>query len=252
MSSRQEGEFREWMEVSETEDLPEGGPLAPWMKAGREPAVPTAGKVFYVNGYTFEEFRSRIGLVGNPILRKRIDEFSKQVFGTVPEGELGADFLPVPFASIPVRLESRGIARRVADYVKGVGDHADLTFMRIVAEEGFADVEKALMAHKGMPRASFDNWHILYANAYVVNRVYGGPEEGGWWYDAGFPVASFPYMNGDRNDRKAFREASEYLEGVIGWHSEFPLSSVLGADEFRIYDENFFAEPFPKDRPVYE
>lgn len=33
---------------------------------------------------------------------------------------------------------------------------------------------------------------LLYLNAYVVGRSYGGPEEGGWWYDVGNPVAIVP------------------------------------------------------------
>lgn len=34
--------------------------------------------------------------------------------------------------------------------------------------------------------------NILYVNAYAVNRSYGGPEEGGWWYNSGSPLASIP------------------------------------------------------------
>lgn len=33
---------------------------------------------------------------------------------------------------------------------------------------------------------------MLYLNAYRVSRVYGGPQEGGWYYDAGEPLASIP------------------------------------------------------------
>jgi hypothetical protein len=32
----------------------------------------------------------------------------------------------------------------------------------------------------------------LFVNVYLVSRVYGGPEEGGWWYDSGEPLASVP------------------------------------------------------------
>jgi hypothetical protein len=32
----------------------------------------------------------------------------------------------------------------------------------------------------------------LYVNVYLVTRHYGGPQEGGWWYDAGEPLASIP------------------------------------------------------------
>lgn len=33
---------------------------------------------------------------------------------------------------------------------------------------------------------------LRYVNAYRVARFYGGPEEGGWWYDGGEPLASIP------------------------------------------------------------
>ena len=33
---------------------------------------------------------------------------------------------------------------------------------------------------------------IIYINAYAVTRHYGGPEEGGWWYNQGEPIASVP------------------------------------------------------------
>lgn len=33
---------------------------------------------------------------------------------------------------------------------------------------------------------------MIYLNVYIEHRVYGGPEEGGWYYGAGEPVASIP------------------------------------------------------------
>lgn len=33
---------------------------------------------------------------------------------------------------------------------------------------------------------------LLYINAYSVTRHYGGHEEGGWWFNAGEPLASIP------------------------------------------------------------
>lgn len=33
---------------------------------------------------------------------------------------------------------------------------------------------------------------LLYVNAYSVTRHYGGPEEGGWYFNAGEPLASIP------------------------------------------------------------
>ena len=33
---------------------------------------------------------------------------------------------------------------------------------------------------------------MLYINVYIEHRTYGGPEEGGWYYGVGEPVASIP------------------------------------------------------------
>jgi len=33
---------------------------------------------------------------------------------------------------------------------------------------------------------------LLYVNAYSVTRHFGGREEGGWWFNAGEPLASIP------------------------------------------------------------
>jgi hypothetical protein len=33
---------------------------------------------------------------------------------------------------------------------------------------------------------------MLYLNAYRVSRAFGGREEGGWYFDAGEPIASIP------------------------------------------------------------
>lgn len=34
---------------------------------------------------------------------------------------------------------------------------------------------------------------ICYLNVYETGRSYGGPEEGGWWYNTGEPRASVPF-----------------------------------------------------------
>ena len=33
----------------------------------------------------------------------------------------------------------------------------------------------------------------IYINTYETNRAYGGPEEGGWWFDIGDPVESVQF-----------------------------------------------------------
>jgi hypothetical protein len=33
---------------------------------------------------------------------------------------------------------------------------------------------------------------MMYVNVYLVGRMYGGREEGGWYYDVGTPMAAIP------------------------------------------------------------
>jgi len=84
-----------------------------------------------------------------------------------------------------------------------------------------------------------------YVNVYSVDRCYGGPEEGGWWYDTGDPVASIPAANDE--------EAGKIRDALI---DHFPRTgnrnSVLGGDDWTIAIEDEFAQPWPTERPYYE
>jgi len=127
---------------------------------------------------------------------------------------------------------------------------------------------------------------IVYVNAYAVTRHYGGPEEGGWWYNRGEPLASVPIPAEitDRHDRDGgendytyctgcYSDEGErticsnrevvpdenakeamiaYLKGAFADVVEGNIYSVLGgtALEIRIEDEQAYA--WPEARPHYE
>lgn len=133
---------------------------------------------------------------------------------------------------------------------------------------------------------------MLYLNAYEVCRAYGGPEEGGWWYDAGEPLASIPIrsirMKGMRyivvKDGVTLSEChgcqgtgeveQEDLNGEIYIGpcedcGEVPedlavasammveyramLEDEVGRDETLVMAlEDHMAHPFPEQRPRYE
>lgn len=88
---------------------------------------------------------------------------------------------------------------------------------------------------------------MKYVNAYAVSREYGGPEEGGWYFDLGTPLASVPV----KDDANAEFMAS-YLRETIGWESDRPRSSVLGGADFMLILEDHMAERWPKEWPRYE
>ena len=121
----------------------------------------------------------------------------------------------------------------------------------------------------------------VYVNAYIVTREYGGPEEGGWYYDAGYPVASMPVFvvvdiadeeieevrSGqspwfDDVDEFLFVQAKDtdevqmvrekmYKELGMYYGDDRPRHSVLSEGELVIYFDDEFAKPFPEETPYY-
>jgi len=84
-----------------------------------------------------------------------------------------------------------------------------------------------------------------YVNVYAVSRHYGGPEEGGWWYDSGDPVASTPYFT--KADAYAARDAAR--ERFVRTDKRY---SVNGGEDWTVAVERQFAAEYPTTRPRYE
>ena len=129
---------------------------------------------------------------------------------------------------------------------------------------------------------------LLYVNAYSVTRHYGGPEEGGWWYNCHCPMASIPIRaistaghddycyQCDRARREVINpdgtmpklckwgfelEAKDpaqlemfkkHLKELYDDVNDGNIYSVLGGSELRITVEDHVAEVSPKERPHYE
>ena len=55
-----------------------------------------------------------------------------------------------------------------------------------------AEVSPAALASALVPTAAWEDSSFVYLNVYVSDRRYGGPEEGGWWYDGWRALASIP------------------------------------------------------------
>lgn len=90
------------------------------------------------------------------------------------------------------------------------------------------------------------HWGTYYVNTYDVDRGYGGPEEGGWWYDLGVPVASVPFDT--LREAEAFQEEIEKRFPNTGKYS----SVIYTGGDYRTYIERRFAEPWPDRAPRYE
>ena len=98
---------------------------------------------------------------------------------------------------------------------------------------------------------------LIYVNAYAVSRRYGGPEEGGWWYDAGRPVASVPWP--EYMDSTLIESSKVWLRKVLS--EELEEHSLETVDRFSVCGdgedlvicvEDDIATPYPLQRPHYE
>lgn len=86
---------------------------------------------------------------------------------------------------------------------------------------------------------------ITFVNVYLVDRQYGGREEGGWWFDTGEPVYSVPC----RSERE-IEEAKHIL--AIHFPNTGKSSSVLGGEDYRIITESHPGKAYPETYPHYE
>lgn len=113
---------------------------------------------------------------------------------------------------------------------------------------------------------------MFYVNVYKVNHAYGGPEEGGWWYEVGIPVhCEGPFDNHAvavkwlEEQRKVDTKEEFPDEYAMGAHSRDGLDpdgngddryltpgGVWGRPELITRIEKRPAEPFPRERPHYE
>lgn len=110
----------------------------------------------------------------------------------------------------------------------------------------------------------------LFANAYHTDRLYGGPEEGGWYYDVGSPVMSLPFIcndteikEDDGNTLTEYDNASRnaaclrvyelcVAAGVDVPELEYLQRRDWSLDWFTIFTEKEPGQDFPKKRPHWD
>lgn len=89
-----------------------------------------------------------------------------------------------------------------------------------------------------------------YLNEYIRNRSYGGPEEGGWWFDTG----EFVKCHGKFKTRTAAYKKLKELQDYIEKEQEgcYPPGSMRcnGWPDLLIEDEK--GKSYPQRRPHYE
>lgn len=90
---------------------------------------------------------------------------------------------------------------------------------------------------------------------YLADRAYGGPEEGGWWFDSGVPAHEFARFCRGFSRYSLARAYADRLERHLlprvnaGRRDK---SSVLSDGVYEIEVVSGVPEAYPADRPVYE
>jgi hypothetical protein len=90
-----------------------------------------------------------------------------------------------------------------------------------------------------------------YVNAYRVTQAYGGPEEGGWWYDEYEPLESVVVESEEQEEEVRAALAKRYVdEEDVGQRRG--RTSAAGGYDISIVGEFHFAKYEPEVKPHYE
>lgn len=90
---------------------------------------------------------------------------------------------------------------------------------------------------------------LVYVNVYLSDRAYGGPEEGGWWYNVR-SVEEVLRCRDEAHAKQVYeRKVEEYKEENRNRRSD--ISSVLSEGRFDVELEAWPGERSPAERPHY-
>lgn len=88
-----------------------------------------------------------------------------------------------------------------------------------------------------------------YIVAFEKEQGYGGPEEGGWWFDVLTPIASIEVRTKKEAVAAYYFLVDTYAEE---YQDERPYYSAAGGVDFIIAIEDEIAPHYPKEYPRYE
>lgn len=98
---------------------------------------------------------------------------------------------------------------------------------------------------------------MYYIHKHEVAQQYGGPEEGGWWYDSGVPCGDWvPRAYDDEEDAyAACRRLNDDEHARREREEDYDYTSVLSHRSHHYsysVEETTIMEAYPKVRPHYE
>ncbi len=92
--------------------------------------------------------------------------------------------------------------------------------------------------------------HHHHINLYEIDRRYGGPEEGGWWFDTGTPIQTLGKFRRNGNRFQDKLNLADKIAADMNY-GRYPLSSVLSDGVVRVFIEPHKPIPWPERMPHY-
>lgn len=133
----------------------------------------------------------------------------------------------------------------VAGAVQTLCDHCQRTAQKYLE---VMDDLPAVFASEDFDNDMAKVTYPCWVNVCCYDRAFGGPEEGGWWYDTHDRITS-EHVAGV----EALNRIITYLRGRYSNKGLPPVSSVLSKGRFEIHvTKNPMADHLPKIKPHYE
>ena len=89
-----------------------------------------------------------------------------------------------------------------------------------------------------------------FVNIYLVNRSFGGPEEGGWWYDHGWLQCSIPVLPKETS-AEVIERYTPYIASLNEGRNT-DIGSMKSDGEYRAIVEEHSGRDWPDKLPRYE
>lgn len=87
---------------------------------------------------------------------------------------------------------------------------------------------------------------------YEIDRVYGGPEEGGWYFDCGNLVRAFKVTRNREHAYAMCQRANRLLDRLQRNKRDIGSVAYKGGRHWVMVHENTAPKHFPETRPHYE